>query len=1629
MGVLAACLLGLAVAPAAASACEAFKQVGSSVLNLTAIYEYACKYAISDNPEYFAYNDDSANFTSQLLLAGGVEARKSYVNSPLSWFTFPPAKGSNLAPAHSESWMAVPELYKFLLLTGLAEELTGSEAALANTKTGDLIFWDWAPVAGAYNDVGVVVSGGGAEPMGEIVASHGQTASSPGAGGSPKIEAIPEFVSMYTLLHSDLGPYLHSLSAFQKWKYGGSSECPESDPGSGGASGQCWNWRVLRIKQTTSQVEGPILPGETTGGWKVSEAPCRACAGDPVDTATGEFDEEESDLTVPGRGPGLALTRTYASGMAGTAGRFGYGWTDSYNMSLVQDPESAEIMELHQENGSIARFAKQPDGTWKPASRVFATLVHNEDGSWTFTRGKTAIFTFNSSGQLISESDLNGDTETLAYNKAGQLTTVTDPAGRALTFVYSGADVSQVKDSAGRKVGYEYDGSGNLAKLTDVTGAVTKFGYDGSHRMTSLTRPNGGMTSNGYDESGRVTSQTDPLGHTTTWAYSYETPGTGSTTITDPEGIVTRDVYEGGDLLSATNAYGTSLAAATSYTYDPTTNEQVAVTDPENHTTTSTYDTDGNRLTQTDPLGNETTWKYNGYDEVASMTPPAKYGGQTATTTYTYDQPEYSSGGAGNLTTVSTPVLSSTGEKQGTQETHYQHANKSHPGDVTTKIDPRGNTWTYTYDSYGDKLSETAPATSDNSDGSGSRQNITRWAYETTTGWVTAQLGGRYTLAHPSETTCTPPATGCTTYTHDNAGRVLVSTDGNGHASTKHYDGDGNLEYALDANKNKTTYSYNLADQLVSTVRPDKSQLKTSYWPDGMVKDQVDASGADTHYAYDALGHLSATTDPDGHTTGYQYDTLGQLLVKADPGVSGCTPTSSVDGCTTYEDDADGHQTAVHYNDSNTHDVSAGYDADGRRTSMSDASGSSSWSYDSLGRIAQTTNGAGAATSYVYDLAGHVTSITYPGSIGTVTRAYDPAGRMSSITDWKKNTTNFTYDAEGNLGGDSEPTTGTSVADAYSYDAAGAPSQIKTAQGSSSLMTISYKRDNANQVAQSTGTGAAVESNTYTYNSLEQLASVNGTNYAYDPSNRLTGQPSGAKQTYDPAGELITTANGSAGVNFTYDAKGERRSAMSNTANIAPGYGYGYDQAGQLASIARSPAPGPHAMLSEGGNVTFLVRDDGTVTAAGANVDGQLGDGTTIDRHSPVSVLGLNSVRTLSSGPRTLTAPASDTLAVTASGQLWAWGQNENGELGDGSTSQRSTPELIGGLANVAQVSEGSSFSLAAKSDGTAWAWGANASGQLGLGSTDRPACPTADQRSRQRDRDSGGQCQLGGVVADGTVWTWGSDSHGQLGDGQTKTETSPHQVSGLSGITQIALGNQFVLALKSDGTLYAWGANNNGKLGDGTIVDEHSPEQVTALAGVQIVQIAAGQGFSAAVAQNGTLYEWGSNSNGQLGNEGAGSLLPEQVAGVGNVTQISAGSAVMAAVVDGVPEVWGANTDGQLGDGTTTDQHAPEQADTFNLGTRTAFSEGANAHPGARRRQRDGCRRQRQRSAGRWRHDRSSRARCAPTAAEHPRRCGRAEWNPLAVTTGGQLVGNGSKPQRRSRRRRRPRRTTHRRW
>ncbi|MDQ0059920.1 RCC1 domain-containing protein [Paenibacillus harenae] len=248
--------------------------------------------------------------------------------------------------------------------------------------------------------------------------------------------------------------------------------------------------------------------------------------------------------------------------------------------------------------------------------------------------------------------------------------------------------------------------------------------------------------------------------------------------------------------------------------------------------------------------------------------------------------------------------------------------------------------------------------------------------------------------------------------------------------------------------------------------------------------------------------------------------------------------------------------------------------------------------------------------------------------------------------------------------------------------------------------------------------------------------------------------------------------------------------------------------------------------ISEGSQHHLALKSDGTVWAWGKNYSGQLGDGTSSDDYYTRNidqVKGLDSVTAISAG-------AAHNLAINSDGTVWAWGENLFGQLGDGSTTDRHTPVQVQGLDSVTAIFAGTWHSLALKSDGTVWVWGGNDHGQLGDGTTTIHTVPVQLPSITDVVYVAAGYKYSMAVKSDGTVWAWGENRFGQLGDGSTTDRHTPVQVQGLDSVTAIIAGTWHSLALKSDGTVWAWGWNAYGQLGDKTTTNRYTPVQVQGL-------------------------------------------------------------------------------------------------------------------------------------------------------------------------------------------------------
>ena len=872
--------------------------------------------------------------------------------------------------------------------------------------------------------------------------------------------------------------------------------------------------------------------------------------GSPVDTATGNFWHIFTDFSISGRSYPLSFVRSYNSQSAATNGPLGYGWQFNGAMSLSQSGSTVTIV---QENASQATFT-QSGSTWTPsAPRFIATLAHNGDGTWTSVRQNRDTYTFNASGQLTAEKDLNGYTTTLSYT-SGNLTAITDPAGRSLSIAWTGSHITGVTDanvSPSRSVQFQYnDGAGNLTDVIDVAGGHWQFTYDTNHRMTVMKDPKCYATTgcpgvqNSYDSNGRVQWQKDQLNRQTSFSYAAT-----QTTITDPKGNQTVDAYNQGLRVATTKGYGTTQAATWHYAYDLSTLALVAVTDPNGNKMTYTVDSNGNPLTVTDPLGRQKVNTYNSLNEVLTTKDP-----NGVTTTYTYD-------GNGNPTGVSRPL---TGSSQ-VQTTTYNHTDASHPGDVTSMVDPDSKTWTYGYDGNGyrnsvkDPLGDQATSVFNND------------------GWLTSSVSPKGNV-----TGCGCASHYTTTDAYNAFGQLTTQTDPLGHSTVRHYDADQKMDTFTDGDGNLTTYVYDAANEQTQIKRADTPQttLTTDYNADGTVLDQKDGkNNAILTYAYDAVARMTSSTDALGNATSFTYDGAGNQLTRQDPG--GNCSASPKTGCTTFTFDAANQLKTVTYSDGITPNVTGiTYDSDGQRTGMTDGTGTSAWVWDSLHRLTSYTNGNGAQVQYAYNLRSLPTTITYPGSLN-VTRGYDDAGRFTSIQDWLSNTTTFGYDPNSNLTTETLPG-GSGVVDTFAFDAADRLMGISDVKGgSTTLFSATYTRDNANQLTSDSSAPSATGS--YKYTALNQVcyAGSSGssacssppsgaTAYAYDAGDNLT-QTGSTQQVFNSADQLCWTAASSGScasppsgaTTYTYDTRGNR------TQVAPPGGGattLSYDQANRLTA-------------------------------------------------------------------------------------------------------------------------------------------------------------------------------------------------------------------------------------------------------------------------------------------------------------------------------------------------------------------------------------------------------------------------------------------------------------------------------
>jgi alpha-tubulin suppressor-like RCC1 family protein len=353
-------------------------------------------------------------------------------------------------------------------------------------------------------------------------------------------------------------------------------------------------------------------------------------------------------------------------------------------------------------------------------------------------------------------------------------------------------------------------------------------------------------------------------------------------------------------------------------------------------------------------------------------------------------------------------------------------------------------------------------------------------------------------------------------------------------------------------------------------------------------------------------------------------------------------------------------------------------------------------------------------------------------------------------------------------------------------------------------------------------------------------------------------------------------------------------------------------------------APCASALAMGNGHGCALM-SGGAVECWGSNTFGELGNGGAADSLVPVSVSNL-------AGAAAIRAGGARTCALAGGGFVECWGDNDGGLLGTVSTAATlRVPTQVSNLSGVIGLALGSGHACAILSGGSVECWGYNGDGELGDGTTVDRTAPVTPSTPITASALAGGYGHTCAVVANGAVKCWGWNISGQLGNAGVPTgaadsrSTVPVDVSGLAGAVAVTAGSEHTCALSSAGSVACWGSNVWGQLGSNVFGQSVAPLTVD-LTGAKAVAITTGDYHSCALLSGGTVKCWGYNADGQLGNAGTTqSNVPVDVSGLAGATAVSAGAWHTCALLgSGRVKCWGQNRSGELGDGTTIDRHVP---------------------------------------------------------------------------------------------------------
>lgn len=870
-----------------------------------------------------------------------------------------------------------------------------------------------------------------------------------------------------------------------------------------------------------------------------------------VNTATLNLVVQDTDFAYRGLGPDMEFKRTW-NAVPDEVGMFGRGWRFKYEREIRSNCSGA----YHTEgSGQMLYFpADLCPSTGPPVLPLTATppmgnfdrLTLMPGDYWVFEEKATRLtYRYDFAGtdaagdrlyRPVSIADRNGNAISLTYNPDGTLAAVDDAAGRQTSFEYDGSRrCTSMTMPDGVTTTYEYDGRDNLTRTVDRIGTVITFTYDGGDYMTSLAAADTTVTF-GYTGSGEATwigSVTDGAGNTT--AYSWGA-GPFSVFVTDARGNSSQLInWEG-----RTKAVYDPEDHTTTTTYDVSRGLPVAFTDPLGHTVTHGYDSRGNLTNRTDPQGNITVFTYDSEDYLTSLTDPV---GQT--TIYGYDANH-------NMTSVTSPLGALTELSYGPQGLlasttdalgHTTALTYDSLGNVETVTDPLGYSVQYGYDASGFNLREILDAAG----------NLTTFSWDANRRMtkIVYNDGSEKSFTYgPCAMTAVTDENGHTTnLSYDPALNLTGVTDPLGSNPTVAYDTAYNAASVTDPLSEPRAMSYDGVNRLVETQDPLGGIVTLLRDDDGKIIDLSDPMGFSTIYSYDSRDFPTSATDPLGESVATVIDPMGR--------VSRFTNARGNEIGFVY--DAEGRLTEKTYDGAVA--ASYAYDATGNLVSVTDSKGTTTFSFSGRDEIVGIQYPDGYATGFTHNAVGNIQTINYPG--GLVSYTYDERNRVCGVT-WGSQSISFSYDAAGNLLTE-QRSNGTATE--YGYDAVGRTTTIVHKKGAAPFATMAYTRNAAGNTTVESATlpvepSLPIGTDTGIFNAVNQITTFGTSAYSYDEDGNLTSAMGGTSwnATYDAENRLASfTADGTTTF-YTYDGLGNRvRAESGGTVRD-----YHYDHLGRL---------------------------------------------------------------------------------------------------------------------------------------------------------------------------------------------------------------------------------------------------------------------------------------------------------------------------------------------------------------------------------------------------------------------------------------------------------------------------------